>query len=344
MTSTPTVIADRLLDAQVAWVVAELSGPRLDAVIEREVDELLAVADDVRLADVAAPDRVLAAVDRLLATVPSGRGATSVATAVADQLHDGPPAPMTLAGLVDRVHVAELVDALLPLRPLAREALDTLTEAPAAGTLAARFVTRLVVDVLETNRSMARRIPGIGGIVSMGTSAATRMVGVADKQVQALLGDTAGKGAAMAVRRLNSVVVATLEDPILRDAALEVWEVVADDPLEGLGEVVPRADLRRLALAVRDVVAVAAPSPPVRAFVTALVERLLAEHGERTVAEVLADANLDRDDLVMIATSVVRPLVEVAVADGTVEHVARARLAPFFHSPEVAAILADATR
>lgn len=341
MTPLPTTTAERLLDAQVAWVVSELSGERLPAVLAREVDELLAVADDVPLADVASVETVLAVVDRLV-VVPSGPGAATVATAVADELHDGPGTPVTPAGLLERAQVAALVEAALPLRPLVRRSLDRLTEAPTAGTLASRFVTRLVVDVLEANRSMTSRIPGLGGIVSMGTSAATRMVGVADKQVQALLGDTAGRGAALAVRRLNNVVMATLDDPDLPLAATEVWDHVASDPVDGLGDLVDRDDLHRLAAVLRDALATAVGSEPARDLVAGLARRLLAEHGDRPVADVLRDTGLDRDDLVAVAAAVVRPVVATVAADGTLARVVRARLEPFYRSPEVAAILADA--
>lgn len=338
---TPSATADRLLDAQVAWVMGELTGDRLLEVIERDVDELLARSEEVRLADVTSADAVVTVVDRLLATVPTSDVGATMAQATADQVHDGPSAPVAPAQLVDRDQVAELVDAALGLRPLLAQALDRLTASPRVGTLASRFITRLVVDVLEANRSMAKRIPGVGSIVSMGTNAATRMVGVADKQVQALLGGEAGsKGTAMAVRRLNSVVLATLEDPSLRDAVLEVWDTHAAEPFDGIGDVVERDDVRRLAAALHDILGTAAPSEPVRAFLATWLRTFVDLHGDTSVATLVADLGLTREDVLTIAHTLVPPLVSAAIADGRLEQVVRARLAPFYRSPEVEAILA----
>ena len=341
MTSAPTT-ADRLLDAQVAWVMQELTGDRLLVVIERDVDELLAGAAEVSLADVADPEQVVAVVDLLLARVPAGTLAAQLAQVAADQLHDGPPAPMAPADVLGRDQVAELVDASLAMRPLVRHALDQLTESPLVGTLASRFVTRLVVDVLEANRSMAKKIPGVGSIVSLGTNAATKMVGAADKQVQALLGDTANRGTAMAVRRLNSVIMTTLEDPTLRDAVLEVWDTWADEPFDGVGDVIARDDVRRVVAALHGVAATAAPTDPARTFVATWIRTVLELHGDDSVATVLTELGLTREDLVVIATGVVPPLVAAAARDGRLEDAVRTRLAPFFHSPEVAAILSQA--
>ena len=340
MTSAPPT-ADRLLDAQVAWVMQELTGDRLLEVIERDVDELLAGAAEVRLADVTSADGVIEVVDLVLANVPASTVATTLARMTADQVHDGPSAPFVPADVVDRAQVASLVDASLALRPMVAQGLDRLTESPLVGTLAQRFVTRLVVDVLEANRSLAQRVPGVGSIVSFGTNAATRMVGAADKQVQALFGDSASKGTAMAVRRLNSVVMATLEDPTLRDAVLEVWDTWADEPFHGVGEVVERDHLRRLAAALQDIASTGAPTPPVAAFVAAWVHGVFDLHGDTPVATLLDELGVTRDDVLAAATTVVPPLVAAAAADGGLEDAVRARLEPFFHSPAVAAILDD---
>lgn len=337
---TPSATADRLLDAQVAWVVGELTGDRLLEVIERDVDELLARSDEVRLAEIASADAVIAVIERLLATVPTSAVATTMAQATADQVHDGPSAPVVPAQLVDRDQVAELVDATLALRPLLAQVLDRLTASPRVGTLASRFITRLVVDVLEANRSMAKRIPGVGSIVSMGTNAATRMVGVADKQVQALLGGDAGsKGTAMAVRRLNSVVLATLEDPSLRDAVLEVWDTYAEEPFDGIGDAVERDDVRRLAAVLKEIAGAAAPSEPVRAFLATWIRTFADLHGDTSLAMLVEELGLTRDDVLGFARALVPPLVAAAMAEGRLEPAVRARLEPFYRSPEVGAIL-----
>ncbi len=307
--------------------------------IERDVDELLAGAAHVRLHDIASAERVIAAVDVLLASAPASTVATTLARMTADQVHEGPPEPFVPADVVERERVAAVVDASLALRPMVGEVLDRLTESPLVGTLASRFVTRLVVDVLEANRSMAKKVPGVGSIVSFGTNAATRAVGVADRQVQALLGDSATKGTAMAVRRLNGVVMTTLEDPDFRDAVLEVWDTWAEEPFRGVGEVVERDDLRRLAAALQDVASAGAPTPPVRAFVAAWIRTVFELHGDTPVATLLEELGITRDDVLAVATGLVPPLVAAAATDGRLEQAVCTRLEPFFHSPEVTAIL-----
>ena len=52
VTTSPKKLAAALLDAQVAWAVGEVTGARLTAVIEREVDALLAAVGGRRVDEV----------------------------------------------------------------------------------------------------------------------------------------------------------------------------------------------------------------------------------------------------------------------------------------------------
>lgn len=340
--TTPISTADRLLDAQVAWVIEELSGERLLRVIAGGVDELLVVAAEVRLVDVASADAVIEVIELLLRAVPASPVVAAAVQATADQVHAGPPESVSPADLVGRDRVAALVDAGLVLTPLIDQTLDRLTESPLVGTLASRFITRLVVDVLEANRSLTKKIPGVGSLVSFGTSAATKMVGVADKQVQALLGgEMAGKGTAMAVRRLNSVFMSTLQDPMFRDAVLEVWDTLSAEPVEGLGDMIEQDDLRRVVLALHDIIVAGAPSAPVRVFIATWVRAAFDRHVDDTIATLIDGLGLSRDDLLAIATAIVPPLVNAAIADGQLEQTVRTRLEPFYRSPAVTVILSD---
>jgi hypothetical protein len=165
---------------------------------------------------------------------------------------------------------------------------------------------------------------------------------VADKQVQSLLGDTAGKGAAFAVRRLNKVVMDTLNDPMMRDAVLEVWDTHSGDVFDGVGDAdgkVGQDDIRTLAGVLQDIVIAAGPSEPAMAFADAWITTFFDIYGEYPIATLLEELEISRDDLVADAIAIVPPLVAAAHEDGWLEQAVRTRLAPFFASPAVAAIL-----
>ena len=65
MTDPRPDLADRLLDAQVAWALAELTGERFAAVVTEDVDRVLEVAATLRLGDVVGHDDLVAVATRL---------------------------------------------------------------------------------------------------------------------------------------------------------------------------------------------------------------------------------------------------------------------------------------
>ncbi|MDQ1104591.1 hypothetical protein [Nocardioides zeae] len=329
--------ADRLLDAQVAWVLDELTGADAAQRLPAYVDDVLAVAAVVRVEQVVEPEELAAAVHALTSTVPGSAFVSTVVEAVADAVHEGPSGPVTLDDLADREQLVAVLDALLARTDELEALLDDLTRSPEAAGLAATFLTRVVAEVVQANRAVAEKIPGVGSLVSFGASAAGKVMGAADRQVEQLVGGTAGKGAVIAMRRLNAVLLATLRDPGTRDALVGVLETYADRPLpRPTGDV---EEVRRVAGTVQDLVIGVLASEPARELTDGVVRSLVATYGPHTLAEVLDDLGVGRDEIAAVVTTAGPRLLAVARESGELERIVRARLAPFFASDEVAEIL-----
>lgn len=328
-------LADRLLDAQVAWLVEELTGPALPTVIARDVDDLLAAGSRVHLDALVGAAEVKNLIRFALETVPASSGASTLVIAAADAAYDGPSETYTLSDVIDRENVESLATEILGMTDLAEKFLDQLTESPLVATMASRFVGRIVNDFVAANKAVADKIPGLGSLVSFGTSAAGKVVGAAGD----VLGDTAGKGAAFALRRLNKVVIDTLKDPTTHDAVLEVFDLYADQPMVRLNQLGGREDLHRIAGLLQDIVVAGAPTEPVLALTDALVDAFFATYGAHPVTTLLTDLDITRDDIVEHAEAILPGLLATAKESGELEALVRARLEPFFSSPAVAAIL-----
>lgn len=333
--------ASRLLDAQVAWLIDRLTGDEVAATVAVELDELLAAGSRLTIGSLVDAGEAKALIRRLLETIPPSTGASTLVEKAADVAYDGPAERYTLADVVDRENVERIADEALGATDLVEAFLDGLTESPLVATLASRFVGRVVNDVVATNRAMAERIPGVGSLVSFGAKSAGRVIGAADKQLEQVLGDTAAKGAVFVMRRLNRIIVETLQDPGTREAVLEIFDLYADRPVPRLDRIADREDVHRVAGLIQDIVIAGAPTEPVLALSDALVDGFLSVYGDEPVTVLLDDLDLGRDLLAEHATALVTRALAAAHASGDLELFLRNRLAPFYDSPEVAAILAD---
>ena len=238
---------------------------------------------------------------------------------------------------MDREQLVAILDALLARTDELEALLDDLTRSPEAAGLAATFLTRVVAEVVQANRAVAEKIPGVGSLVSFGASAAGKVMGAADRQVEQLVGGTAGKGAVIAMRRLNAVLLATLRDPGTRDALVGVLATYADRPLpRPTGDV---EEVRRVAGTVQDLVIGVLASEAAREVTDGVVRSLVATYGPHTLVEVLNDLAVGREEIAAVVATAGPRLLAVARESGELEGIVRARLAPFFASDEVAAIL-----
>lgn len=331
-------LVEALIEAQTAYVIDELGSISRESVAE-VVESLLKIAESTTLAECVPLSLVNDVVDQLRAQVPASIGAGEIVEAVLDVAFAGPTRPVTPSELVDRDQLEALLDEALSHAGLLEAVLDDLTSGPLVGALASRFIGRLVSEVIAANQAVADKVPGLGALVSFGTSAAAKVVSAADKQFEAVLGDTAGKSAAFAVRKLNAIAVDIVRDPNTREAILEIWDRVADRPITGLDGVVDRDDVSRLADAARAMVATAAATDPAADLARRVAASIYDRYGELPVAELITDLDVDRERLIDHAHALATAACGAALRTDQVEALVRRRVEAFFTRPEIEALL-----
>jgi hypothetical protein len=216
-----------------------------------------------------------------------------------------------------------------------------MAESPLVATVASKFVTKLVSDFLAQNRARAEKVPGVGSLLKVGSSAANKVKSPFDKQLDQLLGDAAGKGAQAALKRTNKTVKELLHEAPLEGAALELWDLHANEPIADLREYLSKQDLRELALIVHDIVTSARSSDFAGDLIDACVDVFFEKYGAHDLAQLLTDVGISRDDVVEDIRRFAPTVLDAARQEGVLEKLIRARLEPFFHSPAVEALLAS---
>jgi hypothetical protein len=336
---TAADLADRLLDAQTDWVLGQLTDAQLPRTVARFVDDALAVAGDLVLARDVDPAAVKAVARHI-----ADRGIASPLVAdLVEQFAEafaGLEGSDELGAVVAREHVDALVTKLLSMQTMRDRFLDRIAESPAVAEVATRFVSRIVADVIAQNRALAQRLPGMSSLLSLGAGAASAMRNPLDQ----LLGDAAGRSAQFAMRRTNSAARDLVSDSPLREAVLEVWDLHAGEPVARLQEYFADGELRELAVLAHAIVTDARTSGFTGEVIDACVDVVFARYGEWDLASLLAEAGIDRDDVVSHLVDLARPAVSAAVRDGALRDLIRARLAPFYESAATRALLAARPR
>ena len=332
-------LAQQLLDAQVSFHLDRLTGEQLESTVTRLTDELLAAAGRHPIDVLVDRDAIKAIVVRALATVPGSAAVTGIVEMATNVVYEGPAEPFALGELVERERVEVLVDELLGLTPVLERALERLVASPQVGTVASRFMGRIVGEVLQANKAVADKVPGLGQLMSFGTSAASKVMGAADKQFEGLITDSVGKGGTFAVRRLNRIVIETLNDPTTREAVLQVWDLMAQERVSGLSRHTTREEIAGVVDAVHELAVTTVAHEHVVTLGEVIVDAFFDRFGGYTPTELLDELDLSRDDIVADLVRIAPSAVEALRVSGDLERIVRAELEPFYTSPEVTAML-----
>jgi hypothetical protein len=335
-------LAERLLEAHVDYVVAELTGDRLAATIAREVDDVLTVAGTLVLADVVDPAQVKRVARRGVDTIGGSALVETMVGEVTDagyQLAAGED--FRLGEVIDRADVSALVEKVLSLHTLHERLLERTTESPLVATVASRFVSKIIADFVQQNRARAEKVPGMSSLLSLGGNAASRVRSATDRHLDQFLGDAAGKGAQYALRRTNSAILELIRDAPVHEAVLEIWDLHAEEPIGRLREYISSADLRELAQLGHQLIANARTSEYTAHLLDAAIDVFFEQYGQHDLAALLGELGIGRDDVVDDLIAFAPPVLDALQADGVLADQVRKRLAPFYRSPAVATLLAD---
>ena len=328
--------ADRLLEAQVQFILAEITGERFAEVVARDTADVLRIADTMTVRDVVDPAAVKATGRRLVESIVGSDIVEDMALGVADAVYDMSAGDeYTLGDVVDREPVAALIEQIIGMHTLHDRVLDRFTESPVIATIASTFVNKIVRDFMATSRARAEKVPGVTAVLKAGRGAATKVRGE-----RTFLGDVAGRGAQYALRRTSSAIRDLIHDAPVHDAIMEFWDLHADEPVSGLREYLDKQELRNVVGLVYAIVESSRDKEYIRHAIDAGIDVFFERYGDHSLAALIPELGLREDDIVADIVTFGAPVIEAAERDGVLAAEIRKRLVPFFDSPEVVAILA----
>lgn len=340
MTTHAAQLAEKLLDAQVEFVIAELSGDRLIEVIARDTADILELADRLVVDDAVDRAHVKAAARTYVEIVGDSPLIELMAGEIADAIYAMAEADEHKLGeVIGRDHVDALVKKALAMRATRERAFERLSESPVVASVASWFVNKLVTDFLESNAERAERLPAVGKLVGAGRRAAGSVRSQADRHLGEVLGDVAGRGAQFALRRLNNAIAETIDEAPLHDAAMEIWDLQASEPMSNLREYLTREDLRELVLIIHEIWLTLRDTEYFASAVDAGIDVFFDNYGSFTVGALLTELGVERDQLAADAQLLVPPAIEAIKGTGLLEPLIRTRLEPFWRQDEIRELL-----
>lgn len=322
-----------LLDAHVQFMVEQCSGPALKALIERELDALLAAAEQLTLNEAVTPQMIkdtaltYAADLELHGAIPELVG--DVARAVyAHKIQTKTP----LGTLLSDASFAEMLDKALEMKKARRQLIHAAVGNPLYADVAADLIYNGVRGYLNGN-PLARNIPGVASVMKLGSS----VMGGA-KLEQSLKGYIRSSIKPL-LEQSEHFLLERLDDERVRETALSVWKKLKTHKLAEVRQVLDSHDIEDFFVIGYEVWRELRKTTYYREMIGAGIDAFFDKYGDVSLAELLEEMGMTREILLGEAMRFGPPVLQTLKKKKLLEPAIRRHLQAFYQSAAARALI-----
>ncbi|MGA7689168.1 MAG: hypothetical protein WCA29_08050 [Jiangellales bacterium] len=321
---------DAMLDAHVQFELGRLTGEGLEQTVRDEVGALFEWLGGVTLAEVADPQTVTSVAVTSARSITGDEMAQHLCDVMVTARGTLVEASETVAEVLDRDQAGEWARAVAGMDKARNALMEQVTTSKAYTRLVAHVVYHGVKSYLLTENVLAKRIPGASSLVRLGQrgigAAAPNLEKNVDKQliafVDANIADT--------VHDSQRFLDAMLDDELVVTMAEQAWEAAAHRPIAGGADLVSDDDLATIAGLAWNQWLTLRETDFVDSLVGDAVTGFFAEHGDRPIAEVLAELGVDAETVIEAVLPLALPAAAHLADTGYLQERVQARLKAFY--------------
>ncbi len=336
MTQQQREKAQRLLDAQVEFLEAEIADERFAELVEEEIDRVLRDASQLTLSQVVSRDQISAVARKYATAIEIHGSIPELMGEITERVYSHRAHDQSRIGdVIAQRHVAALAGKLLTMRTLRQRLFERLAENPLAVTWLSWLLYRLVAEV----RERAEHVPGVSSLVAGGRRAVGTVAPGAGRDLDLRLHELAERAAQLVLRKAEQSSAGATDQAPLFDAVMDLYADLATEPVSLFRQVVSRDDLEDLLVIGYEFWLDFRDTDYLRSLVDEGIVFFFDKYGDFTLRDLLAEMGVGREDLVEEALRFGPPVIAVLAENGMLAAFLRRRLEPFFFSEAVLALL-----
>ena len=342
MTARNRNLADALLDAHVQFVLDQLGGAALPALLETELDALLAGAAKLTLN--AVMDRqtikdtiqVFAIEMELEGGVPELVG--DIARSLyAHEIHDRTP----LSGVLTDKVFTEMLDKALEMKSLRTSMVHALTSSPQYLAFASDLVYQGIKGYLAES-PLTRNIPGAKSMMKLGKAVMSKASPGLENSVEESLKKYIRHSVKNTARASERILQKNMDEGVIRAALLEFWDRIKDTPVAALRRDITSRDVEDAFVIGYEMWRELRRTEIYSALINAGVDSFFDKYGDSTLRELLGEIGISRELMLGEAMRYAPPVLKVLQRKKLLEPLIRRNLERFYRSEAAAAVLAPA--
>lgn len=333
-------ITEALLNAHVAFVIHDISGKRLQALIETQLDLALANAARLRLNEAVTRDMIKETARRYACQLDLSVAVPELAGEIGRAAHAHPAhARTTLADLMPERHAHEFIDKALELRSLRERVVREVVSNPVYASLAADILMQALRGWLK-HHSPIRRIPGVKAVFKASHALLDRVAPDLEISFEEGLRGLIADSLSGIWRESETILHDSIDEQALREAALDVWQQLRQRTTASFRDTITALDVEEFFVILFEYWHSLRKTEFYGAFIDLGIDIFFDKYGETHLSDLLQEVGISRDMMIADAMRFAPHVLKVLKRKKMLEVVVRKGLEGFYQSGEVERVLA----
>ncbi|MEQ1437961.1 hypothetical protein AAG565_01240 [Fontimonas sp. SYSU GA230001] len=334
-------VAEALLDAHVAYLVAQLSGDGLQALIEAELDALLVDGMRLKLKDVVSAKMIKDTARTYAADIEMGGGLPQLVADVAQAVYAHKVLDHTTPkDIVTHTRYTEFIDKLLELRSLRDGLVREIATSPIYIAFASDLLYHGIKGYLARSTELTRGIPGASSVMKLGRSVMSKASPGLEASLDEQLKKYVARSVEATAKSSADFVLKHLNDEALRDMAREIWDRSKFTPLGTLRDHIDGDDLEDLFVIGYEYWRELRKTEFYGRLIDAGIDAFFDAYGDAYLGDLLDDLGITRDLMIAEAMRYAPHVIKVLKRKKLLDGILRRQLAGFYRSGAVEQVLA----
>ncbi|MBZ2189946.1 hypothetical protein K8B33_12620 [Alcanivorax sp. JB21] len=344
MTDAQRDKAEQLLNAQIAWIIAQLDEKEFKKLVKEEVNQFFKLAKTLKLNEVVSAEKVRVTARRYAIEMEISGAIPELIGEIADRLYNHPGHDKnSFEDLITDQEVAELLDVALEMKALRQRLISEIGGSPLTLNLISDMLYRGIQGFVSqgTNMAgnMAGNIPGASSLLKLGKSAVSRAAPGLEKSAETSIKKYIAHNTRSIIRQSEKRLESAVESGELRQGILDFWDEIKEEKVASLRRYITRDELEDVMVTGLEAWKQFRETRYFGNLLDAGVDFFFHKYGDTTLDKLVGEMGVTKkmvnDEIMHYAPDIIALLKE----KGILEETLRRRLSPFWHADSTLALL-----
>jgi len=332
-------IAQKLLEAQIEFVIEQASGDGFEQLIEEEINHFYTIIDTLTLNDVVNPDQIKQTIQKYSQEMEIHGAVPELLGEVAQHVYDHPAHDNnTVSDIVTDAQFDEVLEKILEMDDVREKAIKQAVANPVYAALVSELLYNGIKDY-ATDNAVTKNIPGASSMLKLGKNMMNKAAPKLEKAIEENVKRYIEINASATLKQSEKFLTKTLNNEKISEISHDIWDKVKLQKLSSFRHAISADDLQDFLVMGYEYWLAFRKTSYYAYLVDSGVDFFFNKYGDSPLTLILEEVSIEKPMMVDDAMRFAPPIIELLKEKGILADVLRRRLEPFFYSESTLAIL-----